>query len=99
MSQSSEPEQMSRAEQVMDPLLGQLIGAQLAMTHDVTNKVLDAHEEEILRLKATLYLIRDDIDDIVGGPYIPSPRYILDKLWPNEDRIKERMEYLKAMKR
>lgn len=88
---------MSRAEQVMDPLLAAVVHAQYGMTRQMTERVLDDREAEILRLKATLYLIRDDIEDITTGPYIASPSYIRERLWPSEARIEERMAYEKGM--
>lgn len=90
---------MSRAEQVMDPLLAAVVQAQYDMTRQMTERVLDANETEILQLNATLDLIRDDIEDITSGPYIASPNYIRERLWPSKERIEERMAYRKAMGR
>lgn len=92
MSTPPEPEQMSKSEQVMDPLLGAIINAQFGMTRDVTDRLVEGLQYDVLYRRCVIELMREGVYKLINGPYVPATHRIARAMHPSEESIRERMK-------
>jgi hypothetical protein len=72
------------------PLVGAILEQGAAITASITNAAVDSLQHENKTLKATLYLIRDRIDDLAHGPMTPMlGRDMLAALEPDEIDVRQ----------
>lgn len=72
-----------------DKLLADVIGASLRQTHQATNAVIDNLTRDLERTRARLEIVRERVQSLLDGPYIPNPDRIREALWvtdPDVDR-------------
>lgn len=52
-----------------------------------TNKLIDNLTYDRDQLQATLSAVRDEIDALLRGPFMPTPDRLLKALWPSDQLI------------
>jgi hypothetical protein len=65
-------------------LIANLLSASLEQTHNVTNRVIENLESEVIYQKALVKVIRHRIESLLNGNYMPTPNAIIDALYPGE---------------
>ena len=66
------------------PLVADILTAMTSQTAAVTTTVIDNLTEQLADSQAEVDAIRDRIQALLDGPYMPTPDAILRALWPNE---------------
>ena len=80
------PDATSDREQGLELAL-QLMGASAAGLAGTTNQLIDNLTAERDDLYATLDAVRDGIEQLVSGPFMPTPKGIVSALWPSEETV------------
>lgn len=75
------------AEQVIHPLVAEIMTASLTVTKNVTDRVIANLEEDNKDLRAELEAIRETIEILFDQPYMPQPIYIIRALYPSRETI------------
>ena len=73
----------------LSPLVAGILTAMNSQTAAVTNNVIDNLTEQLADANATLDAIRDRIQELLSGPYMPLPGHILTALWPTAEQRAE----------
>lgn len=66
-------------------LVIQLMQASQAQTAGITTSVIDSLTEQLADSRAEVSAIRNRIDALFAGPYMPTPDAVLAALWPDAD--------------
>lgn len=73
-------------------LTAQLLLANAQENLSIANDLKDSYLRRALTAEATLGLVREHIEDLFGGPYLPSTGRVMDALYPDRDLIRLRAE-------
>jgi hypothetical protein len=58
--------------------------------HGTGQTLIDSYRHSYAESKATLDLVREGIDNMLNGPYMPMPHMLLAMLFPSQKDVKER---------
>lgn len=70
-------------------LMAKLMEHNATETAAMTNRVIESLTQQLAEANATIDLIREDIGELVSGPYMPNPSAYIDALWPSKDRVEQ----------
>jgi hypothetical protein len=79
---------------LIDPLLAQVLEANAKSLEAATNTVIDAQKRDILMLSAELALVRDRIEGLLFGEYMPTGDAIRRAMYPARSSVEELYEKL-----
>lgn len=68
-------------------LIADIITANLNITHQITNNLIDSYRNQAEIAEATLAAIRVAIFNLLDGPYAPSDSAIRRAMYPNSDLV------------
>jgi len=71
------------------PLVAQLIQTSYNNYTTTSQQLIENYQGQIDELRATLYLIRNEIGKAIRKPYVPSTHYIDTLLYPSPEMISE----------
>lgn len=71
-------------------LVADLMGQSMSQTHDLTNSIIDSLSEDLAETRAIVDLIRDQIENLVQGDYMPTPDALIRALYPYGPAVSER---------
>jgi hypothetical protein len=74
------------------PLVASIFTRMAADTESVTNALLTSYRSEVSDLRATLAAVRDGVDSLLRGPYMPTSAALLGVLWPSSDVVDQYRE-------
>jgi hypothetical protein len=69
------------------PLVAQILEAQVATTHAVTTGLIDTLMRQVADATARRAAVEGEIAALLNGRYMPTPRAILDALYPDDETI------------
>lgn len=72
---------------LIDPLVAQILEANSRGLARTTNMLIDSLTAQLDEAQATNKAIREGIDALFAGPYMPTPAMVLSALWPPEEAI------------
>lgn len=73
-------------------LTAQLLLANAQENLSVANNLREIYLVRALTAEATLSLVREHIEDLFSGPYLPNTGRVMDALYPDRDLIRLRAE-------
>lgn len=77
---------------VIPDLLHQIVFQMLNDSHSSHRALEDSLRYSLDRTTATLELVRESIDSLLAGPYMPSMYAISSALWPSDKAIEQRVQ-------
>lgn len=80
----------------ISPLVAELMTASLTMSHNTTNTYIDIIESQLKATRAELDAVRAGVNDLISGPWMPTPAAIRSALYPSEGAVRlasEEREY------
>lgn len=85
--------------QPFSPLVGDILTAMFTDSANTTNTLLDMYESQLREARATIQLIREQVLDLVYGPFQPTTHAIEKALYPHPERLKELVAKAKEVNR
>lgn len=73
-------------------LMGDLMTQSAQDNYAVMNSLMDSYKRGRNEARAELALIREAIEDMFSGPFLPNSDYVLKALYPTRRQIDERMK-------
>jgi hypothetical protein len=87
---------VSSGDVIISPLVAQIMTASLAVTHHVTDMVIDNLRTRLAYAEARAAAVEHAILGLIAGPYTPSPWFIERALFPNEEEIERFLPEVEA---
>jgi hypothetical protein len=79
------------------PIIALLLMQKMSSDTSATySSLVESYRRSYAEAQATLDLVREGIDSMLNGPYMPTPHVLTTMLWPPRESVKERAEqYIK----
>lgn len=77
----------SPAPTLIDPLVARILEANSRGLAHTTNTLIDNLTHQAETAEATIRAIREEVELLLSGSYMPTPAAILKALWPSEEFI------------
>lgn len=78
---------------LIDPLVVQILEANSAALAHTTNTLIDNLTAQLDEERATVAAIRDQIESLLSGPWMPTSDALRGALWPSKEAVRRGVEW------